>query len=118
MAVRVTSWWSRPGLLRMLLSQARLAVRLVREPRVPWLLKGVPILAALYVISPVDIVPDVLPLLGQLDDLGITLAAVELFLRLCPTSASEFHRAAIAGGRPYSPMPATADVIDAEWRRE
>jgi uncharacterized membrane protein YkvA (DUF1232 family) len=118
MAVRVTSWWSRPGLLRQLLAQLRLAVRLVREPRVPLPLKTVPLLAALYVISPLDLVPDVIPVLGQLDDLGMTLAAFELFLRLCPSSATAFHRAAIAGGRRYSPMPSTEDIIDAEWRRD
>jgi uncharacterized membrane protein YkvA (DUF1232 family) len=115
---RLTSWLSRPSLLRTLFTQARLAIRLVREPRVPLLVKTLPLAAAAYVISPLDFVPDVIPVLGQLDDLTILLIAVEGFLRLCPGGAVQFHRAALEEGRRYSPMSPTAQVIDAKWRRE
>jgi len=77
-------------------------------------MKAVPLLALLYVISPVDFVPDFIPGLGQLDDLGIVLAALELFVRLCPGSAHTYHREAITQRRRYSPMTPTDDVIDAE----
>jgi uncharacterized membrane protein YkvA (DUF1232 family) len=116
MAMRISSWLSRPLSLRLLLGQARLATRLFREPRVPASVKAVPILAALYVISPIDLVPDFLPGLGQLDDLGIILAALELFVRLCPSGAQSFHRDAIAQRRRYTPMSSTDDIIEAEWR--
>ena len=118
MAVRITSSLRQPGFLLTLLSRARLAARLLREPGVPWVTKAVPLLAALYLVFPLDFVPDLLPVLGQLDDLGIVLLALEVFLRLCPAAAVAFHRAAVAGGRRYGPMAATADVIDAEWRRQ
>lgn len=118
MAARVTSWLLRPRLLRTLLSQVRLAVRLLREPRVPLLTKALPLLAALYVISPLDLAIDVLPVLGQLDDLVVILVTLEVFLRLCSTVAVAFHRTAIAQGRKYSAMSPADDVIDAEWRRE
>lgn len=116
MAIRISSWLSRPWSLRSLLLQARLAFRLFREPRVPMVLKAVPVLALLYVISPIDFVPDFIPGLGQLDDLGIALAALELFVRLSPGGAHTFHREAITQRRRYSPMAPTDDVIDAEWR--
>jgi uncharacterized membrane protein YkvA (DUF1232 family) len=116
MAIRISSWLSRPWSVRALALQARLAMRLFREPRVPMLLKSVPVLAALYVISPIDLVPDFLPGLGQLDDLGIILAALELFVRLCPSGPQAFHREAIAQRRPYAPMASTDDVIEAQWR--
>jgi uncharacterized membrane protein YkvA (DUF1232 family) len=118
MAVRVTSWLERPGLFRMLLSQMRLAIRLLREPRVPLLTKAVPLLAGLYLMSPLDLIPDVIPLLGQVDDLGLILGAITVFLRLCPPTAVAFHGAAIAERRRYGPMLPTEDVIDAEWRRD
>jgi uncharacterized membrane protein YkvA (DUF1232 family) len=105
-----------PGLLRALVAQVRLAVRLMREPRVPRPLKVLPVLSLLYVVSPLDFVPDVVPVLGQLDDLGIFLVSLEAFLGLCPPGAVLFHRAAIAAGRQYTPMAPTDDVIDAEWR--
>jgi len=100
------------------LAHARLAVRLVREPRVPALFKGLPIAALLYVISPLDFIPDVIPVLGQLDDISFMLIALEGFLKLCPESAVTFHREAIAQGRRYSPMAPDGPVIDAEWRHQ
>ena len=118
MAARVTSWLSKPALLRTLVSQARLAFRLLREPRVPALRKAIPLLAALYIISPFDFVPDFFPVLGQLDDLGIAALGLEMFLRLCPAGPKAFHRDAIAQGRTFAPMATTDDVIDAEWHRE
>jgi uncharacterized membrane protein YkvA (DUF1232 family) len=96
----------------------RLAGRLLREPRVPMLTKAVPLLTALYLISPVDFIPDLLPLVGQVDDLGLILAALAVFVRLSPASAVDFHEAAITARRRYGPMPPVADVIDAEWRHE
>jgi uncharacterized membrane protein YkvA (DUF1232 family) len=112
------SWLVRPGLLRRLLSSARLAVRLIREPRVPLLLKIIPLAALAYVLSPMDLAPDFLPFLGQIDDLVFLIATSEIFLKLCPVGAAAFHEAAVARGAPYSPMSATDEIIDAEWRRD
>jgi uncharacterized membrane protein YkvA (DUF1232 family) len=118
MAARVMSWLSRPSLLRTLVSHVRLTIRLLREPRVPLFFKALPVVAAAYVISPLDFVPDVLPILGQIDDLGVMLVALETFIRLCPMGAVAFHRAAVEQGRRYGPMPLAGDVIDAEFRRQ
>ncbi len=112
------SWLEKPGLLRTLLAQVRLAVRLVREPAVPVLTKAVLAIAVVYLIWPLDFLPDIFPVLGQLDDLGVVLAALELFLHLCPDAPSAFHREALAAGRRFSTMPAQGSVIDAEFRRE
>jgi uncharacterized membrane protein YkvA (DUF1232 family) len=117
MAARTTSWLLRPSLLRTLLGHVRLAFRLLREPRVGLLAKAVPMFAVLYVLSPLDFIPDVIPLLGEVDDLGIVLLAPKGFLRLCPHDAVAFHRSAIEEGRHYSRMADSDRVIDAEWRR-
>jgi uncharacterized membrane protein YkvA (DUF1232 family) len=116
MAVRSLLSW--PGLLQTLLSQARLAARLMREPRVSMLTKAMLVGAGAYLISPLDFVPDVLPVLGQLDDLAVVLIALRTFIGLCPESAVAHHRTAIERRVPYSPMTASDVVIDAEWRRE
>jgi uncharacterized membrane protein YkvA (DUF1232 family) len=105
------------GLFRTLLSEVRLALRLLREPRVSRLAKGLPLLALAYLFSPLDIVPDVVPLLGQLDDLGFILLVLQAFRRLCPPAAVACHRGAIVEGRRYAAMSTTDDVIDAEWKR-
>lgn len=111
-------WLAKPGLMRTLLVQARLALRLIREPAVPTLIKMVPAIAALYLIWPLDFLPDLFPVLGQLDDLGVVLAVLGLFLHLCPEAPASFHRAALTGGRRYSPMPPQDGFVDAEFRRE
>jgi uncharacterized membrane protein YkvA (DUF1232 family) len=116
MAPRLMSWLSRPALLGRLFAHGRLAVRLFREPRVPALTKVVPMLAALYAISPFDVLPDLAPVVGQIDDLAVVLMALEVFSRLCPPPARGFHASAIARGRPYSPMTDADDFIDADWR--
>src|SRR5262245_7326536 len=109
------SW---PGLIRTIVSNIRLSIRLLREPGVPLLRKTVLVLVALYFISPLDIIPDVLPVIGEVDDLAIGLLALQFFVQLCPPEAVAFHRAAIAQGQPFTRMPAAGPVIDAEWKRE
>jgi uncharacterized membrane protein YkvA (DUF1232 family) len=116
MANRFSSWLSRPMALRSLLAQLRLAVRLLREPRVPLLVKAIPLLAVLYVIWPIDLLPDFFPVLGQLDDLGIALLALELFTKMCPAVVRLFHQEAILQGRAFSKMPSEDSTIEAEWR--
>jgi uncharacterized membrane protein YkvA (DUF1232 family) len=113
-----SSWLSRPRTIRSLIEKLRLAVRLLREPRVPAVLKVLPGLAAVYVLSPVDFIPDIIPGLGQFDDLAVLVFTLELFIRLCPSPAQLFHREAIAQGRPFSPMPSQyGNVIEAHWTR-
>src|SRR5262245_54186690 len=113
----ITSWLSRPKTVRSLMQQLRLATRLLREPRVPAVVKIIPGLGAAYLLSPIDFVPDFIPGLGQLDDLAVLVFALEFFIRMCPTPAQIFHREAIAEGRPFSPMPIHDNIIEAHWTR-
>ena len=46
-----------------------------RDPRVPWYAKAAAIAVAAYALSPIDLIPDFIPVLGYLDDLASTLAA-------------------------------------------
>ena len=99
-------------------AEVRLAWRLLREPRVPALAKALPALAVLYVLSPLDFIPDVLPVLGQMDDVGILFLSVKLFLRMCPADATSFHAEAITSGRRFTPMNPADVVIEAKYRRD
>ena len=116
MAFRVGSWLVRPSMLKALLFDLRLGARLFREPSVPTVAKAVVPLALLYLISPIDVLPDFLPVLGQLDDLAIAYVALKFFVRICPSAAVAFHRAAALAGRPYTSMSPADIVIDAEFR--
>lgn len=110
------SWLTRPWLLKALTTDLRLATRLVREPSVPVWAKAVVPLWLLYLVSPIDFLPDVFPVIGQLDDLAMAYAALRAFLAVCPPAAVAFHRTAMAARRPFSKMSAADTVIEAEFR--
>lgn len=65
----------------------RLFIRLMADRRVPLWVKLVPIAALIYIISPIDLRPDFIPILGQLDDLLITILLLVLFVALVPGEA-------------------------------
>jgi uncharacterized membrane protein YkvA (DUF1232 family) len=60
------------------------AWRIFRHPGVPFGAKAVMPGMLLYLASPIDIIPDFIPLLGQLDDLLVLAAGLALILRLTP----------------------------------
>ncbi len=62
----------------------RLYWRLFRDGRVSILAKAVLVLTLAYVVWPFDIIPDFVPVIGEMDDLGILCAGLWLFVRLCP----------------------------------
>lgn len=65
-----------------LLGMGRDVWRRLRDPTVPARHKAIPLVALLYVVSPIDIVPDAVLGLGQLDDIAVLVIALRLFLSL------------------------------------
>lgn len=86
-----------------------------RDPRTPWLARWLALLVAAYALSPVDLIPDFIPVLGYLDDLVIVPLGLALVLRLIPEQVkrSARERAAALAGRPVS--RGMAAVIVAIW---
>jgi uncharacterized membrane protein YkvA (DUF1232 family) len=60
---------------------ARLLARLARDERVPWRSKALAGAALAYLVSPVDLLPDVVPVLGQADDVWLAVRAVRSLVR-------------------------------------
>jgi len=54
------------------------------DPRTPWLPKVILGIAVAYLLSPIDLIPDFIPVLGHLDDLILIPALVWLALRIIP----------------------------------
>ena len=71
-----------------------------RHPRTPWLAKLVVAGVVAYALSPIDLIPDFVPVLGLLDDLVLLPAGIALALRLipAPVMAESRERAAEAEG--------------------
>ena len=86
-----------------------------RDPRVPWPAKAVALFVAAYALSPIDPIPDFIPIVGLLDELLVVPAGLWLVTRLVPPALMAEHRttAAAAAERPKS--LAAAAVIIAAW---
>jgi uncharacterized membrane protein YkvA (DUF1232 family) len=70
------------------------AIRLAsRDPRVPWTVKLLAIAVAAYALSPIDLIPDFIPVLGVLDDLIIVPLGIWLVIALIPEDVMREHRA-------------------------
>ena len=67
-----------------------------RDPRTPWHAKAIAVAVAAYALSPIDLIPDFIPIFGQLDDLVIVPLGIWLAVRLIPTEVMQQHRAAAA----------------------
>lgn len=67
--------------IRFLPDLGKLFWAAARDPRVPWYAKASAAGAVAYVVSPIDVVPDVLPVVGQLDDVWIVVKALRFLLR-------------------------------------
>ena len=55
-----------------------------RDPRVPWYAKALAAAIAAYALSPIDFIPDFIPVLGQLDDLILVPLGIWLVVKLIP----------------------------------
>lgn len=75
------------------LSVLRLALK---DPRTPWYAKAVVGLVVFYALSPIDLIPDFIPLIGQLDDLIVVPLGLKLASKLVPKPLmEEYTRQAI-----------------------
>jgi uncharacterized membrane protein YkvA (DUF1232 family) len=83
-----------------------------RDPRVPWTVKLLAIAVAGYALSPIDLIPDFIPVLGYLDDLIIVPLGIWLVIALIPEDVLREYRAmaCAAAARPVSKAAAIAIV--------
>jgi uncharacterized membrane protein YkvA (DUF1232 family) len=67
-----------------------------RDPRTPWYAKALALFIAGYALSPIDLIPDFIPVLGYLDDLIILPLGIMAVVKLIPPEVMAEHRAAAA----------------------
>jgi uncharacterized membrane protein YkvA (DUF1232 family) len=86
-----------------------------RDPRVPWYAKMIAGCVAAYALSPIDLIPDFIPVLGLLDDALLIPAGLWLVAKMLPPGRLDEHRRAAeaAAERPVS--KAGALVVVALW---
>ena len=86
-------------------TDARLLWLAVRHPQAPLWLKLGTLGVLLYLVSPIDLIPDFIPFVGLLDDIVLVPLAIRFLLKRLPTGI----RADIERGSAATPM---ADVVD------
>ena len=98
MLSRIKSWASR------LKRDAHAIYLASRDPRVPWYAKALAIAVAGYALSPIDLIPDFIPVIGYIDDLILLPLGIWLVVSLIPPEVMAEYRAKAdaAGQRPTS----------------
>lgn len=84
-----------------------------RDPRVPWYAKALAVVVAGYAISPIDLIPDFIPVLGYLDDAVLLPIGIYFVVKLIPPDIMAEHRslAEAAQERPVSSLAAAIIVV-------
>ena len=103
------------GRLRALKREALTVWCVARHPRLPWFVRVLALGVAAYAFSPIDLIPDFIPLLGLLDDLLLVPLGVWAVLKMAPADvvAEARAQAAVLADKPVSRMAAA--VIALLW---
>lgn len=98
---------------RRLRQEAHALFLAARDPRTPWPARLLALAIAAYALSPIDLIPDVIPVLGYLDEVILLPLAIALVVRLIPAPLLAEHRAtaAAAAARPVSRAGAAAIIL-------
>ena len=110
----VEAWKQRAGQLRTEIYALYLAYK---DPRVPWYAKLLAACVVGYALSPIDLIPDPIPVLGYLDDLVLVPLGVALVLKMVPkpvmTECRKKAREVMGQGKPTNRV--AAGIIVAIW---
>ena len=108
------------GFFQDMLLRIKLILRLMGDKRVNILLKILPLGGLIYLLSPIDLIPDIaLPVIGYLDDAVVLWLCMTLFVALCPDEVVQEHLNALhkvipATWRDAPDHDETGDVIETE----
>ena len=93
-----------PSLVKKLRIDVHAMWLAARDPRTPWHARAFGLIVAAYALSPIDLIPDFIPVLGLLDDIILIPAGLWLFVKMIPDHVFDEHRAtaAAAAERPRS----------------
>jgi uncharacterized membrane protein YkvA (DUF1232 family) len=101
------------GFLGAIVGELRLIGHLMVNRQVPLWAKIVPLVTVGYILSPIDLAPDWLPGMGQIDDLAILLIGLRLFVEVCPRDVVQQMRGEMRDRAATDP---NADVVDTTYR--
>ena len=100
---------------RALKAEVTVVASALRDPRTPWPAKILGAVVVAYAVSPIDLIPDFIPVIGYLDDLILVPAGLWLVRRLIPAEVLSEHRGRVKQGERLPGNHAAAAVIVAIW---
>jgi uncharacterized membrane protein YkvA (DUF1232 family) len=106
---------TRKSLLGRIRIDAHAAWLAARDPRCPWHARAVGLAVAAYALSPIDLIPDFIPILGLVDDALLIPAGLWLFVRLLPPGLFDEHRALAESAAERPRSAAGAAIVVAIW---
>lgn len=86
-----------------------------RDPRTPFLVRLLALLVAAYALSPIDLIPDFIPVIGYLDDLILLPLGIALIVKLTPAEVIATARAKAASLAEKPTSKPAAFAIVALW---
>lgn len=105
-------WKEQAGRLRIEVYALYLAYR---DPRVPWTARVFTAVVVAYAFSPIDLIPDFIPVLGYLDDLVLIPLGIKIALSMIPATVMAESRAkageVMARGKPVNRAAAVIIVL-------
>lgn len=103
------------SLARRIRVEAHAAWLCARDPRTPWYARAFGLLITAYALSPIDLIPDFIPILGLLDDAILIPAGIWLFVKMVPPHVFEEHRALAAAAAERPGSIGGAAIVVALW---
>jgi uncharacterized membrane protein YkvA (DUF1232 family) len=100
------------GVIRNVINQLKLILRLMGDSRVSIFAKLSPVGALIYLISPVDAIS--IPFIGAVDDAALLWLGSYVFTELCPPAVVAEHMRELAGAANTETESASGDVVDGE----
>jgi len=104
-----------PSLATRLRIEAHATWLVARDPRTPWAARLLCLAIAAYALSPIDLIPDFIPILGLVDDALLIPAGLWLVARLLPPGLMAEHRAAATAAAERPVSKAGALIVIAIW---
>ena len=93
----------------------RLTANMVRDDDVPPRAKLTLLAGGVYVVSPIDLIPGFIPVLGQLDDLIVLMVALRSALSMCSNELTEFHLSEVGLTRDDIRRDQETAILGARW---
>ena len=112
----MTRLWQRLRFCARLVLRDGLALYIAaRHPRTPWFAKLLALLVAAYALSPIDLIPDAIPVLGLVDEVILLPIAISLIARLIPAEVMAESRVAAQAMVERPRSKAGAAIIIGVW---